>query len=333
MAVIAPTDADADGVRLTRERDPHAAVPSRLGLLIVWMTGTLIAFIVAALSVRALSKSLNAFEMMSIRSAGGLVILFALGAMRRELWHGVRWNRMGLQSVRNIAHFGSQICWTIAITLLPFATVFALEFTIPAWVTILAVLFLGERMFASRARALALCFVGVLVILRPGFEAFQPAALIMLAGAFLFAIAAIVTKKLISTETTFSIMFWMNVMQLPMNLAGSDLTVFARLDPSLTLPLLGIATAGLAIHYCLANAFRCGDAIAVIPMDFLRVPLIAAIGWAFYGEHPDAFVFAGAALVFAGVLWNVRGEAQRNGALKGAVQPPAVARARQSAEA
>ncbi len=199
--------------------------------------------------------------------------------------------------------------------MLPFATVFALEMTIPAWVTILAVIFLGERMFASRAAALALCVVGALVILRPGHEAFQPAALVMLLGALLFAIAAISTKKLITTETTFSIMLWMNLMQLPLNYAGSDPAFLVRFTPTLILPTLGICVAGLAIHYCLANAFRCADAIMVIPMDFLRVPLIAVIGWAFYGENPDLYVFAGAGLVVIGVLWNVRGEAQRNGAL------------------
>ena len=80
----------------------------------------------------------------------------------------------------------------------------------------------------------------------------------------------------------------------------------------MALPLLGIAVAGLAVHYCLTNAFRCGDASIVIPMDFLRVPLIAVIGWLFYGELLDAFVFAGAGLIIVGVLWNVRSEAQRN---------------------
>jgi len=330
VAVVAPTGA--------KEFARHAAgargqpVPARLGWLVFWMTGTLISFIVAALSVRALSKSMNAFEMMTIRSAGGLVILCALAAIRPSLWAGVRAHRMGLQSLRNIAHFGSQICWTIAITLLPFATVFALEFTIPAWVTILAVLFLGERMFASRAGALALCFAGVLIILRPGQEAFQPAALIMLVGALLFAIAAIATKKLITTETTFSIMLWMNLMQLPLNFAGSDPLFVFKLDTSLPLPLIGIACAGLAIHYCLANAFRCGDAIAVIPMDFLRVPLIALIGWAFYGEGLDPLVFAGAALIVIGVLWNVRAEAQRNGALARANTADARRAAAQPAE-
>jgi drug/metabolite transporter (DMT)-like permease len=304
-----------------------APAPTQLGWLAFWMSGTLLSFIVAALSVRALANTLNAFEMMSIRSLGGLVILGLMALAHPELRHSVRFRHMGMQGFRNVAHFGSQICWTLAITLLPLATVFALEFTIPAWVTLLAVVFLGERMNAIRAAALALCFVGVLVILRPGFEAFQPAALLMIAGALLFAIAAVITKKLIVTEATFSIMFWMNLMQLPLNLAGSDPHSFLKLDASMVLPLIGVAVAGLAIHYCLTNAFRCGDATIVIPMDFLRVPLIAIIGWMFYGEHLDAFVFAGAGLIIAGVLWNVRAEAQRNGQLaampRGATIQPA----------
>jgi drug/metabolite transporter (DMT)-like permease len=98
-----------------------------------------------------------------------------------------------------------------------------------------------------------------------------------------------------------------------------------RIDASMMLPLLGVAVAGLSIHYCLTNAFRYGDAMVVIPMDFLRVPLIALIGWMFYGEHLDAFVFTGAALIIAGVLWNVRGESQRTASrgapARAAIQP------------
>jgi drug/metabolite transporter (DMT)-like permease len=107
-----------------------------------------------------------------------------------------------------------------------------------------------------------------MVILRPGFARSSPTMLLMVLGSLLFAIAAVITKKLIVTEATFSIMVWMNLMQLPMNLAGSDLSFVFRLDASMALPLLGIAVAGLASHYCLTNAFRCGDASIVIPMDF-----------------------------------------------------------------
>ena len=296
--------------------------PARLGWLVFWMSGTLVSFIVGALSVRALAKSISVFEMMTVRSAGSLLILAAVAIAVPSLWDGLRWRRMGLQVPRAVIHFGSQICWAIAITLLPFATVFALEFTIPAWVALLAVLFLGERLTASRALALAICFVGVLAILRPGFEAFRPAALVMLLGALFFAITAIMTKKLITTESTFAILFWMSLFQLPLNFAGSDWLFFLKLQPWMILPLIGITLGGLLVHYCLTNAFRCGDAIVVIPMDFLRVPIIAVIGYAFYGESLDAFVFAGAGLIILGVLWNVRGEAARN-ARGGTAKAPA----------
>ncbi len=117
-------------------------------------------------------------------------------------------------------------------------------------------------------------------------------------------------------------------MQWPLNFAGSDPSFVFRIEPSITLPFLGVAIAGLSVHYCLANAFRHGDEILVIPMDFLPVPLIAVIGWALYGEHLDAFVFAGAGLIMVGVLWNVRAEAQRNSALARAAANPSAAPSR-----
>jgi len=301
-----------DGEGVSAPQGNGGASPTSLGWLVFWMSGTLLSFIVAALSVRALSEKLNAFEMMSVRSAGGLIILFLLAVARPDLLEGLRARRMGLQTVRSVVNFVSQICWTIAITMLPFATVFALEFTAPAWVALLAILFLGERMTLTRAAALTVCSTGVLLVLRPGMESFQPVALLVVFGALLFAITAIITKKLIETETTFAIMFWMNLIQFPLNLVGSDPTFIFRIEVPMILPLVGIATAALSVHYCLTNAFRCGDAMIVIPMDFLRVPLIALIGWMLYDEHLDVFVFAGAALIIAGVLWNMRAEAQRD---------------------
>ena len=167
-------------------------------------------------------------------------------------------------------------------------------------------------MTASRVGALVICFVGVLVIVRPGLGGFQPAALIALGTALAFAMVAIATKKLVSTESTFAILFWMNLMQLPMNFAGCDLLFVLRLDWWMTLPLLGIGIAGLSTHFCLTNAFRHADASVVIPLDFLRVPAIALVGALFYAEPLDAMVFGGAGLILAGIVWNLRAEARRN---------------------
>ena len=304
----------ADQAAGARARPAYAASPARrsdIAWLSLWMTGTLVSFTMVAVSVRALAGTLSPFEMMAVRSAFGLAVMLAILAARPGLRRDLSLRRIRLHALRNTLHFASQIGWTVVVTLLPLATVFALEFTMPAWVALFAVLALGERMTAGRVGALVVCFVGVLVIVRPGFGGFQPAALISLATAVAFALVAICTKKLVSTESTFAILFWMNLMQLPMNFAGSDPSFVLRLDWWMVLPLLGVGIGGLSTHFCLTNAFRHGDASVVIPLDFLRVPFIAVVGALFYAEPLDALVFAGAGLILAGVVWNLRAEARR----------------------
>jgi drug/metabolite transporter (DMT)-like permease len=182
---------------------------------------------------------------------------------------------------------------------------------LPAWVALLPIPLLGERMTVSRAGSIVLGFVGVLIILRPGLEAFQPAALLVLACALGFAISLITTKMLTRDVSTFAILFWMNLMQFPMALVGSNPLFITKLGVEQILPFLGVGISGLASHYCLANAFRAGDATVVVPLDFLRIPLIALVGWLFYNEGLDVFVFVGAAVIIAGVVWNLRDEARR----------------------
>jgi drug/metabolite transporter (DMT)-like permease len=172
-------------------------------------------------------------------------------------------------------------------------------------------LFLGEKMTASRTGSMVLCFLGVLVIVQPGFASFQPASLLALGAAMSFAIALVVTKRMVATVSTFALLFWLNAMQFPVNLALSSSSFVLKLDSSMILPTLGIAVSGLTAHYCFTNAFRHGDATIVVPLDFLRVPLIALIGAAFYGEPLSAAVFAGAALIGSGVVWNLRAESRR----------------------
>jgi drug/metabolite transporter (DMT)-like permease len=152
-------------------------------------------------------------------------------------------------------------------------------------------------------------FIGCLVILRPGIIAFQPASILVLLCSFLYAVFNVATKQMTATETTFGIVFWMNLLQFPLALSGSDPLFALRLEPWQYLPVAGVGIAGLAAHYCMARAFRYGDASLVIPLDFLRVPLIALVGYLFFAETVDALVFVGAAIILAGILWNLRQEA------------------------
>jgi drug/metabolite transporter (DMT)-like permease len=283
-----------------------------LARVILWMTGALVSFSVMAVSVRALAaRELSIFEILAIRTAFSLLVFVLLLLLRSELRPLVRPRRMGLHLVRNISHYGALYCWSLALTLLPLATVFSLEFTMPAWTALLAVWLLGERLTASRIGVVIFGLIGVLVILRPNAGSVNPAAFLVLIAAFGYAASAIATKKLTATDSTFAIVFWMAVIQLPLSLAGSDIAMVGRLESGHLLPALGVGLAGLTSHYCLTNAFRAGDATVVQPLDFLRIPLIALVGWAFYNEALDLYVLLGAGIIISGILWNLHAESIR----------------------
>ncbi len=278
--------------------------------VLFWMTGAFVWFSATAVAVRALSPTFSVFEILAMRNAAGVVILLAAAGVNPSLRAALVPHRMGLHAIRNGIHFGATYAWTLAVTLLPLATAFALEFTTPVWVAGLAVLMLGERLTLPRIVAIVLGFVGVIVILRPGLETLRPAAIIMLGAALGFALTAIATKRLTAVVSTFAILFWMNAIQLPLNLIGTGSAFWTKIGAAHALPLATICISGLLSHLCLTNAYRHGDATMVVPLDFLRIPLIAVVGWQLYGESLDPFVFVGSALIIVGILWNLRAEAR-----------------------
>ncbi|MDO8876906.1 MAG: DMT family transporter [Pseudolabrys sp.] len=285
---------------------------SKLARVVLWMIGALLSFSMMAVSIRELSRGgMSIFEILAIRSGVALLVLFVLLVFRPELRPLTRTSRIGLHALRNVVHYVAQYAWAVALTMLPLAMVFALEFTMPAWTALLAVWLLKEKMTPSRFGVVVFGLTGVLVILRPGIADFNPAAMLVLMAAFGYAVIMIATKKLTTTETTFSIIFWMAVIQFPLSLAGSDPSKFFAMNMSHILPAIAVGVAGLTSHYCLSNAFRAGDATLVVPLDFMRIPLIAVVGWAFYDESLDIFVLLGALIIIAGVLWNLRSEHAR----------------------
>jgi drug/metabolite transporter (DMT)-like permease len=275
------------------------------------MTGALLSFSAMAISVRSLAATLGVMEILALRAGFGLIVVGSLAALRADLRATINCRHLRLHLFRNTVHVGSSYLWAMSLLLIPLAMTFALEFTTPAWTLLLAAPFLGERLTASRIGAVVFGLLGVLVILRPGLATFQPGALLALMAALGLAVTLIATKKLTRTDSTFAILFWMMLIQLPIALIASEPLFITKLNQTQIPALIGIGVSGLASHYCLTNAFRAGDAGVVVPLDFMRIPLIAVIGWWLYGEPLDVFVFLGAGLIVTGILWNLRSEARR----------------------
>jgi len=273
----------------------------------LWMGGTLLSFSLMAIAVRELSRTMGSFEILFLRSAVSLVIVCAL--LPRFGLAPLRTQRFGLHLLRNSFHFAGQFCWVYAIALLPLATVFAIEFTMPVWTAVLATLFLGERLNRGRIVMLAAGIAGILVILRPGAVEVSPAALVMLAGAFAYGATMVATKRLAGTEPALAILFYMSLVQVPMGLIPALAT---WVTPALAdVPwIIATGACGLTAHYCMTRAFRIADATLVVPIDFLRLPLIAIVGAFLYGEPVEAATFIGAAMIFAGTYYSIRRESR-----------------------
>jgi drug/metabolite transporter (DMT)-like permease len=190
--------------------------------------------------------------------------------------------------------------------------VFSIEFTTPIWLALLAVMFLGERMTGGRIVAVVFGFAGALVILRPGVAIVDAAALVVLAAALGFAITNVLTKELTNTDPPLAILFYMTIVQLPLSLSLS-LWLEDWTNPGLGHApwLLLVAATGLSAHYCMARALAHGDATIVIPLDFVRLPLIAVVGFVFYAEALELAILLGAVLIFAGNYYSILTESRR----------------------
>lgn len=274
----------------------------------LWMCGALLSFMAMAVGGRELSADLPVIQYMFIRSLIGLVIV-ALVA-----WHSgigqLRLRHAPTHLMRNLVHFGAQYGWFYAIAIIPMAEVFAIEFTTPVWTAIIASLFLGERLTRTRLMTIVLGFAGILVILRPGLEVIHPAALAVLAAALGFSATHVFTKKLTRDQNSLNILFYMVGMQA---VIGAVPAILVWQTPALAswpwLIILGIAA--FTAHYCIAQAMRLADATVVAPMDFMRLPLIALVGFFLYQEQIDFALFLGAGLILLGNLANIRSERRR----------------------
>jgi drug/metabolite transporter (DMT)-like permease len=275
---------------------------------VLWMSGAVFSFCAMAIAARQLLAHLGTFEILFFRTGVALLIVLAF-ALRTGV-STLRTRRFGLHLWRNVVHLGGQASWVYAIGALPLATVFAIEFTAPIWTAVLAVLFLGEHMNRGRAVMLALGLAGVLVILRPGAGVFEPAALVMLAGSLFFAIQFIGTKKLSATESPMAVLFWMSVIQTPFCLAAA-LPGWTAPVPADLPWILAIGAGSFTAHYCMTRAMKLADAMVIVPVDYFRLPLIAVVGAAFYGEAFDPMVFLGAGMIFAGVWFSLARENRR----------------------
>jgi len=274
------------------------------------MMGAMISFTLMAISGRSLAGHLDTFEIMSYRSLFGIVIVLFFAARAGTLGQ-IRMAHFRLHIIRNIFHFSGQNLWFFAIIYVPLSQMFVFEFSTPIWVALCAPLILGERLTLTRFAAAALGFVGILLVARPDFSSVSPAIIAAALCAVGFAGATLCTKLLTRHESITGILFWLTVLQAVFGLicAGYDADIAVPQGPEILWVLL-IGVCGLSAHFCITTALQLAPATIVAPFEFLRLPLVTFVGVVLYHEGLEWPVFAGAFIVLAANILNIRQEAK-----------------------
>ncbi|WP_214470716.1 DMT family transporter [Mesorhizobium sp. dw_380] len=269
-----------------------------------WMALSIASFLAMSVAGRATTAELNVFQVLELRSVIGFFILLPL-VLTSGGFAGMRTQRPLAHIARNVVHYSGQAAWLYALTLIPLAVLISIEFTTPIWTAILAVTFLGERLSRPKVAAVVLGLIGVVVIVRPGVGAVDPGHLVVLGAAVCFGVSVVLVKSLTRTDSVVRIIFWMLIIQSALGLIPA---LYEWRTPSIELwPwIVLIAFTGMSSHFCMARALTYADATVISPMDFLRVPLSALIGWLLYQEQIDAFTAGGALLILMGNLLNLQ---------------------------
>ncbi|MEY3959697.1 MAG: hypothetical protein RIR14_351 [Pseudomonadota bacterium] len=274
----------------------------------LWMSGAIFSFTAMAIAAREISQTHDSFEIMAARSIIGLLMVLGFGLLSGQLAR-ISTQRLSGHFWRNLVHFTAQNLWFWSLTVIPLAQVFALEFTSPIWVILLSPLFLGERLTRAKVFAAGLGFAGILIVARPDLTNLSPGVLAAAGSALGFAATSILTKRLTRGEAIITILFWLTAFQAIFGLLAAGHDGQVAWPTAQTLPwLVLIGICGVLAHLSLTTALTLAPASFVMPIDFVRLPLIAIVGALAYGEAIDPFVLGGGAVIFLGIWISIRAE-------------------------
>lgn len=281
-----------------------ALPPSIRGAL--WMSAGAALFAVMINLVRLLTDHFDPLQVVFFRNVFGL--LAVMPWLYRQGFSALHTQRLHLHVVRALFGISAMVLWFTTLSLMPLAEATALSFTAPIFTSILAVFFLREVMHRHRWTAIVMGFLGALIIIRPGVAALNPVAILAVVTALVWGSSTVLLKYMSRSETTSAIVIYLPLFLTPISLLPA-LIVWQW--PSLE--LWGVAilfgAVGTAGHVCLTRALTVADATSIMPFDYLRLPFVAAIAYAAFGEVADIWVWLGGGLIAGSAIYIAKREA------------------------
>lgn len=262
----------------------------------LWMLVAALTMTLQSAIVKDLGATIDSFEIAFFRGLFGTLLVLPVAIRRlhlRDLSHN-----LGLHTGRTIAGVTSLICTFYAFTAMPLADATAIMFTMPVFMIVLAVVFLGESAGWWRTTATLIGFLGVVIVVRPGTAAFDPVSLIALFGALLHAVVGVFVKKMARVEPPELIMLYFSLLATVVFFLPT-LYVWHSPTPGELASLGAVAALGIVNQVCFIAACRVGEMTVVAPIDYTRLLFAGILGYAVFGEIPDGIAAIGALFIIA----------------------------------
>lgn len=278
---------------------------------IAWMMVSGFLFIGVTGIVRHLGSDLSAYQAAFLRYVFGLAIMapVLIRILRQAGLHPRLPQKAGFHILRGLVHGTGVMLWFYAMARIPIAEVTALGYTAPIWTTIMAVVFLREKIAMRRIAAVVIGFVGVIVILRPGLQEVSIGQLAQLLAAPLFAVSFICAKKLTETCSNGEIVASLSIL-VTLTLLPPAIATWRTPTPDELLWLFITAALATAGHYALAQAFRRTEITITQPVTFLQLVWATLLGYFVFGEEPDIWTWVGAGVVVISATYIAHREAR-----------------------
>lgn len=259
-----------------------------------WMLLAVLMFSGLHVQIRIASEQIDVLEVVFFRNLFGTLVLVPL--LFKHGLEPLKTKRPGMLLWRAVLNAGAMSLFFSALAIAPLAEVTALSFLGPIFATMFAVLIFREKVGYHRWFAIALGFIGALIILRPGLVEIDQGSLMVLVASILWAGALIVIKALSKTESSLTITFYMTIMMTPLTLIPA-IFVWTWPEGTTWLWLLSIGAIGTIAQYCMTESLRLGETHVVMPMDYTRLVWLAVMGWIWFQEIPDLYTIVGGIVI------------------------------------
>ena len=295
--------------------------PTKLGVLCIAIS--VVFFSINDVAIKFLSGDYALYQVVLIRSVIGLLIIVALIAPLTSGWSIARTQRLPMHILRGLFVVLANMTFFLGLAAMPLADAVAIFFISPLIITIFSTLFLGESVGPRRWIAIAVGFIGVLVMMQPGTEAFQLASLLPLAAAFCYATIHIITRRIGGTESAETMAFYIQIMfivvSLAMGLALGNGQFGDQSDPSLAFllrewswpvvadyPVFLIIGVGIGLGgFLISQAYRVAEASFIAPFEYLTLPMSVVLGMLVFNEFPGGWDYLGMTFILGSGLFTV----------------------------